>query len=58
MKNIFTEDREIKEPKLYQALISFAGLVVVMSIGIIIFKQCSIQNSKTVRVVVISNINR
>ena len=37
MKNIFIEDREIKEPKLYQALISFAGLVVVMSIGIIVF---------------------
>lgn len=38
MKNVFLEEREIKEPKLYQAIISFAGLVLVMSIGIIIFE--------------------
>lgn len=37
MKNIFTEDRVVREPKLYQALISFAGLIAVMSIGIVVF---------------------
>lgn len=37
MKNIFTEDRVVKEPKLYQALISFAGLIAVMSVGIVVF---------------------
>ncbi len=38
MKNIFTEEREIKEPKLYQALISFGGLVIVMMVGIKVFE--------------------
>ena len=38
MKNIFIEDREIKAPKLYQALLSFAGLVLVMAVGIIVFE--------------------
>lgn len=38
MKNIFTEERTVKAPKLYQAIISFAGLIVVMSIGIIVFE--------------------
>ncbi len=38
MKNIFTEDREVKQPKLYQALISFAGLMAVMSVGIVVFE--------------------
>lgn len=38
MKNIFIEEREIKQPKLYQALISFGGLVVVMMIGIKVFE--------------------
>ena len=38
MKNIFIEEREIKEPKLYQALLTFVGLIIIMSVGIIIFK--------------------
>ena len=38
MKNIFIDDRGIKEPKLAQAIFSFFALVAVMSIGIIIFK--------------------
>ena len=38
MKNIFLEEREIKQPKLYQALISFGGLVLVMMIGIKVFE--------------------
>ena len=38
MKNIFIEEREIKEPKLSQAIFSFLALIVVMSIGIIVFK--------------------
>ncbi|MBQ3291337.1 MAG: Na+/H+ antiporter NhaC [Mogibacterium sp.] len=37
MKNIFIEEREIKKPKLYHALISLLGLVAVMVIGIVIF---------------------
>ena len=37
MSNIFLEEREIKEPKLYQALISLCGLVAVMVIGIVVF---------------------
>ena len=36
--NIFTADREIKETKIIHALISFLGLVIVMSVGIIVFK--------------------
>lgn len=35
--NIFTADREIKEAKIIHAAISFLALVVVMSVGIIIF---------------------
>lgn len=38
MKNIFIEDREVKQPKLYQALISFGGLIAVMSVGIVVFE--------------------
>ena len=38
MKNIFVEEREIKQPKLYQALISFGGLVAVMMVGIKVFE--------------------
>ena len=38
MKNIFTEEREIKEAKLHHALISFIGLIIVMSIGIMVFE--------------------
>lgn len=38
MKNIFIQKREIKEPKLYQAAISFFGLIAVMSVSIIVFK--------------------
>ena len=38
MKNIFTEEREVKQPKLYQALLTFAALIVIMSIGIIVFE--------------------
>lgn len=38
MKNVFTEDREIKQTKLYHALISFIGLIIVMSIGIKVFE--------------------
>lgn len=38
MKNIFLDEREIKTPKLYHALISFIGLIVVMSVGIIVFE--------------------
>ncbi|MCQ2567816.1 MAG: Na+/H+ antiporter NhaC [Mogibacterium sp.] len=38
MKNIFIEDREVKQPKLYQAIISFLGLIAVMSVGIMVFK--------------------
>ena len=37
MKNIFTEEREIKSPTIGHALISLLGLVIVMSIGIIKF---------------------
>lgn len=37
MKNIFIEEREIKQPKLYHALISFIGLIIVMSVGIKVF---------------------
>lgn len=38
MRNIFIDDREIKEPKLFQAAFSFLALIAVMSVGIIIFK--------------------
>jgi len=38
MKNIFLEEREIKMPKLSEALISFAGLILIMSLGIIVFE--------------------
>lgn len=38
MKNIFTEEREIKTPKLYHAMISFLGLIAVMSLGIMVFE--------------------
>lgn len=38
MKNIFTEERPIKETKLHHALITFAILVAVMSIGIKVFE--------------------
>ena len=37
MKNIFTEEREHKQATIGHALISLLGLVVVMSIGIIVF---------------------
>jgi NhaC family Na+:H+ antiporter len=38
MKNFFLDEREIKKPKLYHALISFIGLIAVMSVGIIVFE--------------------
>ena len=38
MSNIFNEKRDIKSPKLYQALITFAGLIIVMFIGIKVFE--------------------
>ena len=38
MGNIFTAEREHKTPALWQALLSFAGLVVVMAVGIIKFE--------------------
>ena len=38
MKNIFIEEREIKTPKLYHAMISFLGLIAVMSVGIMVFE--------------------
>ena len=38
MKNIFTDEREIKSPKLGQAVFSFLALIAVMSVGIIVFK--------------------
>ncbi len=37
MKNIFTEEREIKMPKMWQAMISLLGLIAVMVIGIVVF---------------------
>ena len=37
MKNIFTEEREIRKPTIKHALISLLGLVAVMVIGIVIF---------------------
>ncbi|MBR5967953.1 MAG: Na+/H+ antiporter NhaC [Lachnospiraceae bacterium] len=37
MKNIFTEEREIKRPTIGHALISLLGLVAVMVVGIVIF---------------------
>lgn len=37
MKNVFTEEREIRRPEIYHALISLLGLVAVMMIGIIGF---------------------
>lgn len=39
MKNVFTEEREIMKPALWQALVSLFGLIAVMGIGIIGFKQ-------------------
>lgn len=38
MKNIFIDEREIKEPKLIQAVFSFFALVAVMSVGIVVFE--------------------
>ena len=38
MKNIFTEEREIHQPKLIHALITFVGLIAVMAVGIIVLK--------------------
>ena len=38
MKNVFTEEREIKPTRLHHALISFIGLIIVMSIGIKVFE--------------------
>ena len=38
MKNIFTEEREIKTTKLYHALTTFLILIVVMSVGIKVFE--------------------
>ena len=38
MKNIFTEEREIKTTKLHHALITFLILVVVMSVGIKVYE--------------------
>ena len=38
MSNIFVDERPIKEAKLSHALISFLGLIAVMSVGIIIFE--------------------
>lgn len=38
MKNIFTDEREVKTPQLAQAVFSFGALIAVMSIGIIVFK--------------------
>lgn len=38
MKNIFTDERTVKQATLSKAAISFAGLVAIMSVGIIIFK--------------------
>ena len=38
MKNIFTDEREVKTPQLAQAVFSFLALIAVMSIGIIVFK--------------------
>ena len=37
MKNIFTEEREIRRPTIGHALISLLGLVAVMVVGIVIF---------------------
>ena len=37
MKNIFTEEREIKRPTILHALISMLGLIAVMMIGIVGF---------------------
>ena len=37
MKNIFTEERPIKTPTLLHALISLLGLVIVMSVGIMVY---------------------
>ena len=38
MKNIFLEEREVKAPKLYHALITFLLLVVIMMVGIKVFE--------------------
>jgi len=38
LKNIFLDEREIKQPKLWQALLTFMGLIIVMSIGIKVFE--------------------
>ena len=38
MKNIFIEEREIKEPKLSQAITTFLILIIVMAVGIKVFE--------------------
>ena len=38
MKNIFVEEREVRQPKLIHALITFGGLIAVMAVGIIVFE--------------------
>ena len=38
MKNIFIEEREIRQPKLIHALITFGCLIAVMAVGIIVFE--------------------
>lgn len=38
MKNIFTEERPIKQATLAHAILSFLALIAVMSVGIIVFK--------------------
>ena len=38
MKNIFVEEREVRQPKLIHALITFCGLIAVMAVGIIVFE--------------------
>lgn len=38
MKNIFTEEREVKNATLSKAILSFVGLIAVMSVGIIVFE--------------------
>ena len=38
MKNFFIEEREIRQPKLIHALITFGGLIAVMAAGIIVFE--------------------
>ena len=38
MKNIFIEEREIHQPKLIHALLTFGGLIAVMAVGIKVFE--------------------